>query len=208
MIPDIIFRYAQGYDRLIYDLIFKKRPKDKSYFERRKTETTNSIKNLESELKDPLSKIVKKISQEFGVKWKTNCIIIYVLPDYHKKGKGNFGYSDPLTIPLNYWDKKSKRIPLKFSLINDILVHELCHIIQKPLDKTRYYDDLKDRGIKSTTVRYHLLTFAIQKKSVSKKDWEIMKKAFSKVRYYNESINLMEKYNEKNIINDAQKYLN
>ena len=137
--PEVVFVYSSIYDRML--CIFAGKSLENIDFKNRKEYSLGKIKKLKKDLKPILPKILKKISLEFGISWSRKEIRIYVLPNWHSEIK-SLGFSDPLTIVLKELSK-NKAVTLRKEIVDYIIIHELCHVIQNPLQKTSYFEDVK-----------------------------------------------------------------
>ena len=203
MAPEIIFRYSAIYDRMIYFFTSSHTTTKPDYFKDRKKACLKAIEKLEKQLSPIFSTFLNKIERVLGIDWNTKEITIYVLPDWHKPIKSK-GFSDPLTIVLNRLEDKK---PIPFEVIKYIIIHELSHVIQRPLNKTKYYEDLMKKGIKNILVRNHLLTFSIIKKVIGDNEYYKFTKMHHKNEPYKKALDLVEEIGEDRIIAEAKTYL-
>ena len=206
VLPKITFRYSWIYDRNLYRLAFDKENDDIRYFERRKKESLEAIAKLESRLGPVLSEYLIRFSNVLGVDWEDHDITVYVLPDLHKPMKV-LGFSDPMTVVLRGWDDHQS-VQLSLDTIFYTTIHELSHIIQRPLHKTNYAINLmKVANNESITVRNHILTFALLKKVLGERDFYKLTQRHHSDRAYKKSLDLVERLGEDNIIEEAREYL-
>ena len=112
MTPKIIFRYSRVYDAWIKGAVIGKE-KFRIPSKRTARKILNYIRKIEKIWKKNKEEILKEISRITKLPWKEDVIYCYVIE------KGNFGLSDPLTLPI----KK------KLNIFIDFLIHELIHRI-------------------------------------------------------------------------------
>ncbi len=81
------------------------------------------------------------------------------------------GISDPLTLFLKRWEGE-RLFSFSTDRLLENLIHEFCHILQMPLSKTKYKQDLslrlKERNV---TVLNHVLVYALLKKVANEEQW-------------------------------------
>ena len=201
----LCFRYSGVYDRILYTFSFGMPCSDPNYFKDRRNESIKGIKSLEKGVLRKVLFFLSKISKTLSVDWEDKDLTIYVLPHWHKP-IGMSAFSDPLTVVLMRWDGgKLLRIP-NWRMV-EILVHELCHVIQQSLSRTNYYKDLEKKGLKNMLVRNHLLTYAIFAKIVNSEMLMHEKIVTEKNPPYKEALELVEKWGADNIIQEARKYV-
>ena len=205
-LPKIVFRCSQVYDRILYQIAFNKVQKAEHYFENRKVECMQAIAELEKNLQPQLPKILQSISEELSLPWGDEQIVIYILPSWHKS-MNCLGFSDPLTIILNYLDD-GQMVKINYEKTKYTIIHELCHVIQRPLGRTKYYSELRERrGLKHFLVANHLLTFSLLKKVLGDEEYYKLIKIHDANPRYKKAIALVEKIGAANIILEARKYM-
>jgi len=206
-VPPFSLEYSGVYDRNLYLFAFGRMPEDKEYFKKRHRKYGEKIKQLNEYLQPILPGMLQKISDALGVPWEFNPVIIYVIPHVHKPLRF-LGFSHPLTIVLEKWTENGTT-PLSFDFITEVIIHELCHVIQRPLLRTGYYRYLLEkRGLKNLYTRNHFLTYAIQKKALGKEAYdEALKMYTRKIPAYQKAIDLVEEVGEDEIIAEARRFL-
>ncbi len=195
--------YSPIYDKTLFRLTDKKIPFD-NYFQIRKNICNKFITQNSQELKELSKNTLKKLEEVLGISLKED-LNIYFLSSFHTL-LGLTGISNPITLALNR-NMKGKTIPLNKKIIKNNLIHELAHVIQKPLGKTEYYEDLEEKhGINDLIVKYHVLTFSLIKQVVGDEEYYSSTKNISNPKY-KEALNLVEKIGSEKIIEEAKEYL-
>jgi hypothetical protein len=197
-------KFSGIYDRMLYFFTFDKPPEDKKYFLKRWNQCEKIVPKLREHLKPLLSEKMSKIAKALGVSWRAKPVRIYVLLSTHKQMRF-FGFSDPLTVVLQFW-KDGELVPMPFERLTRIILHELCHVIQESLHDTGYYPFLKKRNeLQHRLVRNHYLTYALMK-TTCPVEYEQEKKIVVHPQYM-KAIELVEQDGAEHIIAEAKTFL-
>ena len=153
MIPKIEFRYSSIYDEKYKnnERIIESLKKENRQFPSEK-EISDYIKKIEIIWKKEGSKVLKEISNEYGLKWTENKVICYIV------GIGK-PFSDPLTIMM-YDDVKRFIYILSHELIHQITIQNKGNY---NLKKWSEYIEKRYSKEKIITLR-HILLHAVHYK--------------------------------------------
>lgn len=193
-------QYSIFYDYFISNLVEIEISEE--IFEKRKIETEIFILNLLKLEKDFVYNKINEIENIF-IKFNENIIPIYILPDFFKNGVKSF--SNPITIKFMFNKIKYALDSKKYyRFISLIILHELCHKIQEPLLKTKYFEDLNKKYSQITS--RHILTFAILKSILSKDDYRLHIDSLNNLDYI-KALEVVESNDIKKIILNSKEYL-
>ncbi len=195
----LTIRYSSVYDQKIYLFVNGEQKAEREYFAQRKKRVNQIIPSIVMELEQKYPAIVELISQQLGLPWHTEEIVVYIIPNWHKKMK-LMAFSDPITVILDKWEGYIAT-PHSLEIVLYNILHELCHHIQRPLSKTRYYEKLKNEYKMGNKITLnHILTFALLKKVLKLEEYYTFTKIHHKNEKYMAALEIVERTGEEEII--------
>ena len=204
--PKVTFRYSGVYDHALYLLTEKHAALDHDYFVRRKVEALEGVQRLKKEVLPRLRPYLENMQGLLGVSWESREIIGYILPYSHRPGVVE-SFSDPLTLFLKHWEGERLFFFSSEQLLEH-LVFEFCRIVQGPLLKTSYYNELGARlKERSSQVLSHILTYAIFKKVVSEEQWRRVVSFKIQSSPHKLALELAQSFGADRILEEAKPYL-